>query len=46
MAFENGVMMQFFHWYTAGDGSHWNEAACRASELAAAGFTAVGFPSA
>jgi alpha-amylase len=44
MAFENGVMMQFFHCYTPGDGSHWNEAARRASELAAAGVTAVWLP--
>ena len=39
MAFENGVMMQYFHWYTPGDGSHWGETARRAQELADAGFT-------
>jgi alpha-amylase len=44
MAFANGVMMQYFHWYTAGDGSHWDEAASRAGELAAAGISAVWLP--
>jgi alpha-amylase len=44
MSKQNGVMMQFFHWYTAGDGSHWNQAASRASELARAGFTGVWLP--
>ena len=37
-------MMQFFHWYTAGDGTQWNEAAARAKELAKAGFTGVWLP--
>jgi alpha-amylase len=41
---QNGVMMQFFHWYTTGDGTHWNEAAARAKELAKAGFTGVWLP--
>jgi alpha-amylase len=40
----NGVMMQYFHWYTPGDGSLWNEVASRAHELAAAGITAVWLP--
>jgi hypothetical protein len=44
MAFENGVIMQYFHWYIAGDGSHWNEAARHASELSGAGITAVWLP--
>ena len=39
MPFENGVMMQFFHWYTPGDGTLWDEAACARKELAAAGIT-------
>ena len=39
-----GVLMQFFHWYTPANGSLWKEAAARASELAAAGFTAVWLP--
>src|SRR5262245_6798651 len=44
MASLNGVMMQFFHWYNPPDGSLWNEAAGKASELAAAGFTGVWLP--
>ena len=41
MAFENGVMFQYFHWYAPGDGSLWDEAAARAGELAASGITGV-----
>ncbi len=44
MAFSNGVMMQFFHWYAQADGTLWNEAGARASELATAGITAVWLP--
>ncbi len=44
MPVENGVMMQLFHWYTPADGSLWPEAAARAPELAAAGFTGVWLP--
>ena len=44
MTIQNGVMMQFFHWYSPGDGTLWNEAAARAKELAAAGFTRGGLP--
>lgn len=40
----NGVMIQFFHWYSPADGSLWREAAARAGELAAAGFTGVWLP--
>ncbi len=40
----NGVMMQFFHWYTPADGSLWNRLAERAAELAAAGVTSVWLP--
>ena len=40
----NGVMMQYFHWYTPGDGSLWNEAASRAQDLAAAGITGIWLP--
>ena len=40
----NGVMMQYFHWYSPGDGTHWDDAAARAGELAAAGFTGVWLP--
>jgi alpha-amylase len=44
MASLNGVMMQFFHWYNPPDGRHWNEAASKAAELRAAGFTGVWLP--
>src|SRR5262245_56658684 len=44
MAFENGVMFQFFHWYVPGDGSLWREAEARAGELARAGITGVWLP--
>ncbi|HEY5908701.1 MAG TPA: alpha-amylase family glycosyl hydrolase, partial [Vicinamibacteria bacterium] len=40
----NGVMMQYFHWYSPGDGSYWDETARHAQELAAAGITAVWLP--
>ena len=39
----NGVMMQYFHWYLP-DGSLWNQIARDATELAAAGFTALWLP--
>jgi alpha-amylase len=41
---QNGVMMQFFHWYTSADGTLWDEAGSRAKELACAGFTGVWLP--
>ncbi|MGI0487089.1 alpha-amylase [Pantanalinema rosaneae CENA516] len=40
----NGTMMQYFHWYTPADGSHWEDIAAKASELADAGFTAIWLP--
>jgi alpha-amylase len=40
----NGVMMQFFHWYNAPDGSLWNEFKEHVVELKEAGFTAVWLP--
>jgi alpha-amylase len=40
----NGVIMQYFQWYTPADGSLWRELAARAGELAANGFTAVWIP--
>ena len=40
----NGVMMQFFHWYTPGDGSLWREVASRAPELAERGISALWLP--
>ena len=44
MAERNGVMMQYFHWYTADDGSLWREVKANAKELAAAGVTALWLP--
>jgi alpha-amylase len=40
----NGVMMQYFHWYTPADGTLWKQLAEKASELAKAGITAVWLP--
>jgi alpha-amylase len=40
----NGVMLQFFHWYTPADGTLWSELAERAKELAEVGFTSVWLP--
>ena len=44
MNVSNGVMMQFFHWYTAADGNLWKEFKEKAGELSAAGITAVWLP--
>jgi len=41
---QNGVMMQYFHWYYPGGGVLWNEVAVRAEKLAAAGITALWLP--
>jgi len=41
---ENGVMMQYFHWYYPGGGILWDEITERANELAAAGITALWLP--
>lgn len=40
----NGVMMQYFHWYTSKEGTHWQEFADNAAELAEKGITAVWLP--
>ena len=40
----NGTMIQFFHWYTPGDGSWWNTVAKCATYLAEIGITAVWLP--
>ncbi|MBC7979064.1 MAG: alpha-amylase [Armatimonadetes bacterium] len=40
----NGVMMQFFHWYKAPDGTLWNELKEQAGSLKEAGFTALWLP--
>jgi alpha-amylase len=40
----NGVMMQYFHWYVAADGQHWNNLASNAATLAEKGITAIWMP--
>lgn len=40
----NGVMMQYFHWYTPLDGNLWNEVAEKAADLAEVGITALWLP--
>jgi alpha-amylase len=44
MSTHNGVMMQYFHWYTPADGNLWKQLAENASSLAEAGFTALWLP--
>jgi len=44
MSEKNGVMMQFFHWYTPNDGSLWNQLSENAETLAEAGITSVWLP--
>ncbi|MEO0520252.1 MAG: alpha-amylase [Cyanobacteria bacterium P01_A01_bin.116] len=44
MSAPNGVMMQFFHWYTEPDGNLWNELAEKSAALAEAGFTSLWLP--
>ncbi len=40
----NGVMMQYFHWYTPGDGSLWKQVADNAHDLAERGVTSLWLP--
>jgi len=40
----NGVMMQWFHWYSDDDGNHWSRLEQEAPALAKAGITAVWLP--
>jgi alpha-amylase len=40
----NGVMMQYFHWYTPDDGNLWNQLKESAQELADIGVTSVWLP--
>ena len=40
----NGVMMQWFHWYTDDDGNHWKKLKEEAANLARAGITALWLP--
>ncbi|NJL88548.1 MAG: alpha-amylase [Coleofasciculaceae cyanobacterium SM2_1_6] len=44
MATENGVMMQYFHWYNPTDGNLWKQVAEKAEELAAKGVTSLWLP--
>ncbi len=44
MSQPNGVMMQYFHWYTADDGSLWNDLTEKAEALAKVGITSVWLP--
>lgn len=44
MSEHNGIMMQYFHWYTSADGSLWKQLAKDSSKLASAGFTALWLP--
>ncbi len=40
----NGVMMQYFHWYSPADGSLWREVAHNARKLTALGITSLWLP--
>ncbi|MGB6013384.1 MAG: alpha-amylase family glycosyl hydrolase, partial [Nodosilinea sp.] len=40
----NGTMMQYFHWYSPADGSHWNRVKAESQALAEAGITALWLP--
>ncbi|MDG5798791.1 alpha-amylase [Marinilabiliaceae bacterium ANBcel2] len=44
MSAKNGVMMQYFHWYTPADGSLWKNLSKITSKLAEAGITALWLP--
>ncbi|TYQ29009.1 alpha-amylase [Pseudanabaena sp. UWO311] len=44
MSNQNGVMMQYFHWYLPDDGSLWNQVAEEAEELAKIGITSLWLP--
>ncbi|HSF54407.1 MAG TPA: alpha-amylase [Algoriphagus sp.] len=44
MSEQNGVMMQFFHWYTPNDGNLWNQLAESAQYLAEVGITSLWLP--
>ena len=41
MSNQNGVMMQYFHWYLPDDGSLWNQVVEEAEELAKIGITSI-----
>ena len=40
----NGVMMQYFHWYSPADGSLWNQLEKSAKDLAKIGVTSLWLP--
>jgi alpha-amylase len=40
----NGVMMQYFHWYIAGDGTLWKQVAENAKDLSERGITSLWLP--
>ncbi len=44
MSDTNGVMMQYFHWYSPADGSLWREVAHSARQLAALGISSLWLP--
>lgn len=44
MAFTNGTMIQYFHWYSSDKGILWDEVKTNAAELAANGFTGIWLP--
>jgi alpha-amylase len=44
MSDQNGVMMQYFHWYLPDDGSLWNQVAKQTEELAKIGVTSIWLP--
>jgi alpha-amylase len=44
MSDPNGVMMQYFHWYSPEDGSLWNQVTEKAPDLAKAGITSLWLP--
>lgn len=41
---KRGVMLQYFHWYSTGDGKLWERLANQAPQLALSGFTAIWLP--
>ncbi|MGI0495351.1 alpha-amylase [Alkalinema pantanalense CENA528] len=44
MAFTNGTLIQYFHWYISDQGILWDEVNRNAAELAANGFTGIWLP--
>jgi len=41
---QNGTMMQYFHWYSANDGTLWNQVSTNANALSDNGITALWLP--